>query len=197
MTNITIPYTYADELLPVYCEYLYQNQPQRAHIYMDENGEVWAGYNTSIGNNAVTFDEHHLRTLVWDIPCNITGEALDELLERIEPLLERVHEGHSIEWDGNNMTGQLDGDATAASEEIEKAIAALTDKDILALQEAAIWDSNRIMTADVRADMTDAEVEAVAESLHMQILDEDQIYLLDLPEYLFQLRDDLQEAAGS
>ena len=196
MTSITIAATYADVLLPVYRQYPRQSYPQPAFIYMGEDGRVWADYNEDPDGATVTMDVHHRRTLRWSIPESITGKALDVLLEAITPLLERVHAGHSIEWDGHNNKGWLDDDATAASEEIEQAIAALTYRDILVVTESGVWDDHGVMTDDVRADMTDADVRAVAAQLQQQIVADSRVYLTDIDDHLMRLRDRLRDGVG-
>lgn len=52
------------------------------------------------------------------------GDSLKELLESDEgqALLDRICDGHDIDWDGNNMVGSLDEDAQIAVQELLEAI---------------------------------------------------------------------------
>lgn len=111
---------------PLYLRYPMQTAPQSAMIEMDEHGEVSAGTNGEIGN-AVPAYVWHGRTLRWDVPAAVRGDALAELLRGDAlPLLERVHAGHSVDWDGSNHVGRLDDDAQDASYALQR----LIDRDL-------------------------------------------------------------------
>lgn len=72
-------------------------------------------------------------------------EAMQELAERLSPLLERVRAGFDEYWDGSNMRGRLvTEDAGTASEEIEALIGAAdwTDGDVM------VWDAYGWIVAD-------------------------------------------------
>ena len=45
--------------------------------------------------------------------------AIEQLAEKLAPLLDRVRAGHSVEWNGSNNVGRLTDDAQEASEEID------------------------------------------------------------------------------
>ncbi|MFC7409449.1 hypothetical protein [Hydrogenophaga atypica] len=63
----------------------------------------------------------HDRTLRWELPAGVNGSNIYRLLMDASTiqLLQRVHEGHEIVWDGNNYSGVLDDDAQEASDELE------------------------------------------------------------------------------
>lgn len=108
------------DTLPMYCQYPGQHQPQPAYVQMTEDGKVTTTINHNIGGGTPV-DVWHNRTLQWQVPANVRGDALADLLEseRVRGLLERVHAGHEVDWDGNNHVGTLDEDATKASEELD------------------------------------------------------------------------------
>lgn len=108
------------EAAPLYKRYPHQNQPQRAHVEMDEDGNVRAEINGEIGD-AVPMHVWHGRTLRWSVSPYVRGDSLADLLEseKVRALFERVHNGHSVEWNGQNMVGRLDEDAEAAALELE------------------------------------------------------------------------------
>ena len=103
-----------NETLPVYLKYERQSSAQPAHIELSEDGVVTAGANPEIGN-AVTMDVWHRRTLQWSINPRLTGAQIASAIQDAYTLLERIHAGHTIEWDGSNMSGTLTDDAGDAS----------------------------------------------------------------------------------
>lgn len=106
---------------PLYKVYPRQNGPQRAYVEMDDKGCVSADIDYDIGG-AVPMRVAHNRTLRWDVSPYANGDSLADLLdsELVRGLLERVHNGHTVEWDGSNMVGRLDDDAKAAALELEQ-----------------------------------------------------------------------------
>lgn len=107
------------EIAPLYCRYPGQTNPQPAYVEMDEAGYVFANYSGEIGNGEPAYVRYG-RALRWGVPSDIDGDVLADLLERddVIALLERIHAGHSAEWDGNNHVGHLDNDAQEANDEL-------------------------------------------------------------------------------
>lgn len=106
--------------VPLYKVYQNQNKPQPAFVELDENGNVSADIDYEIGG-AVPVRVAHNRTLRWGVSPYAQGDSLADLLEseRVRELFERVHNGHSVEWNGRNMVGRLTEDAEAAALELE------------------------------------------------------------------------------
>lgn len=106
------------EPAPVYHKYPDNYAPQPAHLYLDEDGEVSADWGDA---NSVTMDVAEGRTLRFRIPAQVTGKALVAMLEddRILRLLERIHVGHSVEWDGSNHRGRLTDAAQEAADRLD------------------------------------------------------------------------------
>ncbi len=50
--------------------------------------------------------------------------------EEIGELLQRVHDGHSVEWENGNQVGILDEDAIEAFEEFQSQLLGLTEDDL-------------------------------------------------------------------
>lgn len=113
---------------PLYHRYPGQHAPQRAFLELREDGTVRVDWNSEIGN-AVPFDVHHRRTLRWTLNQYLTGRALSDFLseEKVQALLERIHAGHSVIWDGSNNMGKLDADAQRAEEDLDWDIARLNE----------------------------------------------------------------------
>lgn len=110
-----------------------------------------------------------------------------------DELLERVHAGHSIEWDGHNSKGRLDDDAAAASEEIEGVIGAIPDADLQEICTAEEYDPAGIMVRHLHAEIDDEDVRTtVAVQLQRRILADDGVYLPDIGDHLMRLLDRLR-----
>lgn len=93
----------------------------RARLLLDEDGTCTLETRAPWENGRPA-EEWYSCTLTWALPANVRGDALHGLLtdEGTIALLQRVHNGHSIEWNGNNRVGSLDEDATEAREELEQ-----------------------------------------------------------------------------
>ena len=113
LANLTDP----EDRAPLYCQYAGQMQPQGAHVYLSQHGEVSADYRADVGNACRSADEWHHVTLSWSVSPYAKGEILAALLQdKALPLLEAIHAGHSVEWDGYNRRGKLNAHAEAASD---------------------------------------------------------------------------------
>jgi hypothetical protein len=87
--------------------------------------------------------EWHKRQLAWLLDGSTEyghseieapdDESLREFLEGEEgqALLDRICDGHDINWDGNNIVGSLDDDAQAAAQELMGAINNLPRSEIV------------------------------------------------------------------
>lgn len=107
------------ELAPLYRRFSGQYQPQPAYVSLDEDGNVHADYCGIIGSGQ-PMDVWHGRTRRWGVNPEVNGDRLADLLEsgKVRALLERVHAGHSVEWDGSNYVGRLTDDARGASDDL-------------------------------------------------------------------------------
>jgi hypothetical protein len=97
----------------------------QAELTIEEDGTVSLGTRTYYGGDGTPLDEWHRRTLVYGISENANAETLrDELRDgqRLSLLIDRVIEGHSVEWNGSNHVGRLDDDAEDADRELEMAL---------------------------------------------------------------------------
>ena len=118
MTTIAIAcLTSFDEL---YCAYPGQTSPQDCYVELDpKTGALTASYNGEIGN-AVPMLVWHNRIFRWAIPC-LTADVANSLLEEIAPLCQQICDGYSEEWDGSNLVGKIDADATEAHRAVAEA----------------------------------------------------------------------------
>ena len=125
-------------LAPLYRQYPGQYQPQSAYVTLDEDGNVAADWTGESGGGMPASIWHH-RTLRWAVNPSANGNYLAALLENEAlPLLERVHVGHTVEWDGSNNVGLLTADAQDASDKLERLLDATNEPE----NQTHIWDAD-------------------------------------------------------
>jgi len=114
---------YVNEAAPAALFDLYPGQqaPQDVFVALSiEDEAMWAESNGEIGN-AVPMDVWHGTTLRWYMPP-IQAAAANALMDELLPLAERVIDGASVKWDGNNNVGVYTEDASDAIHEIERIV---------------------------------------------------------------------------
>ena len=162
----TINTSAAEELrgqaAPLHHQYPGQCQPQSASLELDENGNVSAGWDED-GTPMYVWNG---RTIQWSLPESLTGEAVADFVARadVAALLARVHEGHSIEWDGSNNVGRLTEDAREAQDDLEQLIQSnpFNESDFAWVMTAREWAFNDQNVAEVWPDPAET-LDAVAE----------------------------------
>lgn len=127
MGEIRISESYKeDEIAPLFLQYRGQLQAQPAYIELYEDGRVIV--DASAEKNSMPEVMYNGRARRYQVPNDLSVTGIDALLEEVKPLLQRVHDGRSIEWDGSNNVGHLTEDAIEAEEEIEKRIEKFSDE---------------------------------------------------------------------
>jgi hypothetical protein len=108
----------------LYCHYDRQTTQQDCYVEIDcADRTITATYNSEIGNaKPIQVLQGHFQR--FGIPC-LTAKAANALMVEILPLVEKVCDGYSAEWDGNNMIAQFSETALLAMGEIERACAAI------------------------------------------------------------------------
>lgn len=142
ITHIT---SIRNETLPAYLKYEGQSKPQPAYVELSEDGVVTAGANPEIGN-AVTMDVWHRRTLQWSIDPGLTGAQIADAIQDALPLLERVHAGHTVEFDGSNMGGLLTEDAAEASAKLGRILEKLRSEVNVWSAADWLWTNDTLLT---------------------------------------------------
>jgi len=170
----------------LYTHYSGQTSPQNAHIALDgDEGTVWADVNYEIGN-AVPSNVWHGRILRWTIPA-LHAEAANGLMDELEPLLQRVQDGYTCEWDGNNMRGVLTQDAIDADDEITAITSDQYYPEVGMIQagEAGDWFSN-YADWDIETDTPDKHLDQLAGEAWGEgfVID-------DIAGYLYNIRDNM------
>lgn len=128
------------ELAPLYHRLYGQHRPQPAYVYLDEEGNVRADYCGLIGGGQ-PMEVWLGRTLRWSVNPEVNGDHLAELLEsdEVRALLERVHAGHSVEWNGSNYVGRLTDDARDASDELER----IFEDETHTVDSGGVWEASQ------------------------------------------------------
>jgi hypothetical protein len=173
MISINVPTGKA----PLYHKYPRQFYPQGAYIEIDcKNDSVTADYNGEIGN-AIPFSVYHGHDRRYGISPSISGNALAELMnsEEFKNLCQRIVDGYSSEWNGNNHVAVLDEDAQEAEEELIELIPSEDESSDF----ITVWDVDEYLDAvrgEITADMSDetlaqwvADVEASAENENVYV----------------------------
>ena len=104
----------------LHCQYSGQINPQDCYVWLDGH-DVGASYNAEIATT-VPLSVWHGTIRRYHLPFILTGQATNNLMEHLTPLLQRVADGFTEEWDGSNFVGQLTDDAQAAESQIEQEI---------------------------------------------------------------------------
>jgi hypothetical protein len=178
-------------------QYTGQLRPQGVYIEMDDDGDVTVGWNGEIGT-AVPMPVWHRRWLRWTFPVIPTVDAANHLLDACAGWLQRVHDGHSIRWDGSNHVGALTEDANAADDAIQHHLDTYPwdETDTVQIWDAADWLDGHDGFG-ITAATTDEELETIADRLVDEALcgvgDFGCVQLREAYGYLADLREAMQE----
>lgn len=188
MTSVTIHSVAKWDAL--HCQYERQTESQSCYIELKcQTGTLHARHSVEIGN-AIPFSVYHGHDRRYGIPC-LTADAVNELMEEIRPLAQRVVDGYSRHWDGNNHVATLTDDAETAEREIEEIVDALSvdETNTVTGWSAGDWMSGG--DCPVTADMTDGELEALAKQIDDEAA-ESHVVLSDTIEWLTERRQSLR-----
>lgn len=193
--RITVQVRKLDESEPaqLYNRYQGQSEPQPCYVSLDlRDGELTASWNGEIGN-AVPFTVWHGVVRRYTIPP-LRADAANRLLEEIAPVAQAVLDGATVEWDGSNMVGQLTESASLAEEEIERLHierAEARDYEIIQVWDAADWlQEDDYESLGITPEMTDDDLEEIAEDIRANASAEGVELIENLIEYLQEKRDD-------
>jgi hypothetical protein len=107
---------------PLYRRYPSQSNPQNAFVKIDSDGDIWYYTDPEVGNG-IPSDIFHNVARRWCIPNDLTARGYEGLHEDIQELLQRVADGMTTRWNGNNTVGRLTEDAADARDELEQYLA--------------------------------------------------------------------------
>ncbi|MEU7480570.1 hypothetical protein AB0A63_31645 [Lentzea sp. NPDC042327] len=195
---LTVTIRNLDETNPTVLYRHYQGElyVQSCHLELDlRDGELSADYDGEIGN-AIPMSVHHGIVRRWGIPC-VTAKSANELMRDIAPLAQRVLDGATIEWDGNNNVGVLTDDAADAEEEIIGRLQGdLDGLTLIGEMDAADWWAEGDLPEDLTADTTDKELEAIVEREEEDATvagNDGYTVLVDADDYLTARREEMRD----
>ena len=174
----------------LFAHYDRQTEPQSCYIELDcQTGLLSASYNAEIGN-AVPFSVYHGHDRRYSIPC-LVADAANALMSEIAPLAQRVLDGYSSHWDGNNHVARLDDDASKADEAIEAMCDNLdpADGETVVGCDASEWLYGWDRLDEITAGTTDEQIDAMESEITAET--DENIYLRGVGQFL---RDKRQEA---
>ncbi len=127
-------------------------------------------------DNATPIEEWTGRVLHSKLYARPDEDAARSYLEgdEAQALLERIVDGHSIEWDGNNMTGGLNSDGNEAYNELVNTLESLPESEWSIWQvddylNDAVRNIIQPMTTDDELRIQATEIDATAEADHIII----------------------------
>jgi hypothetical protein len=139
MTTINVVKFDATEKAPVFHKYPKRNAPQGAYIELDcKTGRLAADWNAEIGN-AIPFSVHHGHDRRYSISSSMSATAINELLDELAPIAQRIIDGYDAKWDGNNNVAVLNEDAQAAETELIEAIGDEEDQPKIEVWDVQDW----------------------------------------------------------
>ena len=191
-TQTQIRYTAPTDAADLYLHYDGQSSPQRVYLWLDEDGRAGWDVDGEIGSSIPSY-VYHGRTLRWYIRDCPTLDAVESIMEKVLPLLDQVHAGHDVEWDGSNTSGRLIPVAQAASDQIEQILAA-DDGDRYCEVNAAEWcqEISSEVKHTIRAGKTDAEIIDAYSLDSINESDGWQVCITDVGEWLEGLREEVK-----
>jgi hypothetical protein len=137
----------------LHCHYSGQTQRQGCYIELNcPNRTLSASYNPEIGN-AIPFSVYHGHDQRFGINL-MRGSTVNDLMEEILPLAQRVVDGYDSKWDGNNYIAKFTDNAQNALDEIE-AICDSVEGDL------EIWDAGDWLDAVTHQTDIAVEIESV------------------------------------
>lgn len=180
-----------------------ETKPQLDPYHRDTGGEtstqLWidpdkrhAGIHQIMDQGAIDAAIWHNLIVTAGFDIRPDEKRTDEYLHSTEAqtLLCRICDGHTTEWNGNNIVGQLNNDAENALADLFGAIENLPDCD-WTLWSADDWLSE-VLDDYVSADTTDEKITQIAAELKAEANNEHIIIMEDIADYLMEERDRLR-----
>ncbi|MFI1312773.1 hypothetical protein ACH4TS_21915 [Streptomyces albidoflavus] len=192
--------SYCSSSTELFRQYNGQHEAQPAYIELDlESETLLASYDAEVGN-AVPFSVYHGFERRYTIPV-LTDEGVNQLMEQLVPLANRVVADWERHWDGNNFVARLGEDAIAAEQELKELISA-DATDYPADSVVAAWDidgatnGHEVEEFGITAQTTDARIDEIEKEILAGLAEcgEASVAVCDgLNSHLRTLRDELRE----
>lgn len=182
MSTVTI--TKVTNPTDLHCHYSGQTFPQPCYIELDCKTETLsASYNAEVGN-AIPFSVYHGHDQRWGIPC-LTADAVNEFMEEILPLAQKIVDGYESIWNGHNHVADFTEDAQEAIEEIQSRCDELertTDES----NTVQVWNISDWIIDEVYAATSDDDLQKMIDD--SEPFENNVVIEGDITEYLTNLR---------
>lgn len=198
MTTIAITETTND----LHHRYHGQTSACPAHVELDcETGALSAS--VDYDPSATPMRCWHRLAIRWTV-ATLTADAANALLSEVEPLAQRVVDGYTREWDGQNFVGRYTDDAREAIEAIEALCTAAGDDESNVIGDVDAGDffaslprdpAARAEVLGITAETDDDRIMAIAEENESIALTEMRAHLAGAEQYLRDLRNALRAAS--
>ena len=126
-------------LVPCYSKYPIQCTPQGAYIELDcRTGELIADYNGEIGNT-VPFSVWYGHQQRGAIPPCASGEAINEMLDNLEPHCQEILDGYDTRFDGSNHVSDYSEAAQEAIDAVESIVHSCDPETVWIIEDWWDW----------------------------------------------------------
>lgn len=167
----TVCKTDEDGIFPVYAKYKNQTESQSAFVELDlKNKLLSADYSSNIGSTIPMY-VYHRHAIRFPILSQTTKDTINDLLDEIEPLANRVLGGYESVWNGNNYVGKFTDDAADAIEIIERICEDIPSRDVY--ERCDVYDWYQWVEDDIKIKIKTAETaEEIAKELWDELQDD-------------------------
>jgi hypothetical protein len=140
----------------LYHKYSTEHSPQNTFIELDPEERILSAYSDGEIGNAVPMNVWNGRIRRYSLPDPyLTAETINWLMEKIEPLTERVVDGYECTWDGSNNVGNLDEDAAKAENEIDEL---LEMERLDETDKIAVWSAGDLWCESINNDCDEVDL---------------------------------------
>jgi hypothetical protein len=159
--TVTLSLANLTTIAALYMQYDGQCQPQPAYVHLSDDGEVTADWAAEANSQSSRIWNGQDRRYSVS-PC-VSATALQSFLAGPGlNLLERIHAGHTVEWDGSNYKGSLTADAAAAEEELEQALQEVDQVSVWTMSDW-LWSNNNMASLWAGCSLAEAVAKIDAE----------------------------------
>lgn len=192
MTKLQTTLTTSDDEL--YMRYEGQSGPQEVRLTLNlDTGELSAAYWPEIGPSK-SMRAFNRRDIEWSIPP-LKVHALKALFDQVSTDAQTILDDSTVQWDGNNMSGELGNDAELSDVRIESTVSGgWSSADVYEVWEAASYLEPCFPDEfDITAKTTDEQLEEKASEIVNEAPADVNLDKDDICKRLTDWRDDLKD----
>jgi hypothetical protein len=155
-------------------QYGSQSRPQDAYLELDlETGKLTADYNGEIGN-AVSSHVWHGRVQRINFAPLLKIEKINELMDDLEDLCQKILDNSSVDWNGSNYVGNLTDEGREAHESACRTAEEFGDEDdLMTVANFVEW------FYDVKAEIVDSANQIGVDATMKKFMDESDVWIFE------------------